>query len=324
MSTLLERMIQRTRGPLSSLEPVTLPVFAPVPLREQPRDGQVRVGALDQDPRADQDLRADQDHRSGRGPDELRLELPSELLSEQRPGAWPAEGDHGDDPADPGPGPLPGTVTPALAAPTPARPGPDQPAPNQPAPDQRAPDQPAPGESGQRWPERRTPANRRPDRHRGEPALGPAAQPTGRTYQEAAGPREFGSGETGTPPARLAAGAAGQTMGSSEPGAGAEGQVLGILGGEAGAEGQVGAGQPGTVTDRPRAARPPAHRRSEPQASPAPHRQAAGASSSSPDITISIGHIEVRSGPAAEKPRTQPPFRPQVSLADFLGRERRP
>jgi hypothetical protein len=310
MSTLLERMIQRTRGPLSSLEPVTLPVFAPVPLREQPRDGQVRVGALDQDPRADQDPHADQDHRPDRGPDELRLQVPSELLSEQRPGAWPAEGDHSDDRADPGPGPLPGTVTPALAAPAPARPTSDQPAPDPRAPGQPVPDQPPPGRFGQRWPERRTAANRRPDRHRGEPAPGPAAQPTGRTYQEAAGPREFGSGETGTPPARLAAGATGQATGSSEPGAGAEGQV--------------GAGQPGTVTGRPRAARPAAHRRSEPQASPAPHRQAAGASSSGPDITISIGHIEVRSGPTAEKPRTQPPFRPQVSLADFLGRERRP
>jgi hypothetical protein len=114
-------------------------------------------------------------------------------------------------------------------------------------------------------------------------------------------------------------------MESSEPGAGAEGQVLGFLEGGAGAEGRAaGGGQPGMVTDRPRAARPAAHRRSEPQASTAPHRQAAGASGSPPDITISIGHIEVRSGPAAEKPRTQPPFRPQVSLADFLGREQRP
>ena len=34
MSTMLERMIQRTCGPLSSLEPVATPAFAAVPPRE--------------------------------------------------------------------------------------------------------------------------------------------------------------------------------------------------------------------------------------------------------------------------------------------------
>lgn len=43
-----------------------------------------------------------------------------------------------------------------------------------------------------------------------------------------------------------------------------------------------------------------------------------------PEVTISIGHIEVRSAPAAAEPRSRPTFRPQVSLADFLSRDRRP
>jgi len=45
---------------------------------------------------------------------------------------------------------------------------------------------------------------------------------------------------------------------------------------------------------------------------------------SGPEITISIGHIEVRSAPAAAEPRTRPRFRPQVSLADFLSQDRQP
>jgi hypothetical protein len=36
------------------------------------------------------------------------------------------------------------------------------------------------------------------------------------------------------------------------------------------------------------------------------------------DITVTIGHIEVRAAPAAPARPARPPFRPQVSLADFL------
>jgi hypothetical protein len=40
-----------------------------------------------------------------------------------------------------------------------------------------------------------------------------------------------------------------------------------------------------------------------------------------PDITVTIGHIEVRAAqapPASPAKPARPPFRPQVSLADFL------
>ena len=43
-----------------------------------------------------------------------------------------------------------------------------------------------------------------------------------------------------------------------------------------------------------------------------------------PEITISIGHIEVRAAPAVAEPQVRPRFRPQVSLADFLSQDRRP
>jgi hypothetical protein len=38
-------------------------------------------------------------------------------------------------------------------------------------------------------------------------------------------------------------------------------------------------------------------------------------------VTISIGHIEVHAAPAIERPRAQPPFRPRVSLEEFLGQK---
>jgi len=63
-------------------------------------------------------------------------------------------------------------------------------------------------------------------------------------------------------------------------------------------------------------------------ASPAPTARpgqaAEGFPGSGPEVTISIGHIEVRSAPTADKPRSRPPFRPQVGLADFLSQDRRP
>jgi len=37
-----------------------------------------------------------------------------------------------------------------------------------------------------------------------------------------------------------------------------------------------------------------------------------------PDITVTIGHIEVRAAPSAAARPAPPPFRPQVSLTDFL------
>lgn len=56
-------------------------------------------------------------------------------------------------------------------------------------------------------------------------------------------------------------------------------------------------------------------------ARPSPRRAAETAAHNSPeaplDITISIGHIEVRSPQVIERPR-RPAFRPKTSLADFL------
>ena len=43
---------------------------------------------------------------------------------------------------------------------------------------------------------------------------------------------------------------------------------------------------------------------------------------SGPDITVTIGHIEVRAAPSVPARPAPPPFRPQVSLTDFLNGSR--
>jgi hypothetical protein len=56
-----------------------------------------------------------------------------------------------------------------------------------------------------------------------------------------------------------------------------------------------------------------------------PERAAEPVRGYGPEITISIGHIEVRSAPPpAAEPRPRPRFRPQVTLDDFLSQDRRP
>lgn len=50
----------------------------------------------------------------------------------------------------------------------------------------------------------------------------------------------------------------------------------------------------------------------------------AGEPSRGPDVTVTIEHIEVRAAPAAPPRPARTPFRPQVSLADFLGQDRGP
>jgi hypothetical protein len=77
-------------------------------------------------------------------------------------------------------------------------------------------------------------------------------------------------------------------------------------------------GQPVAVSVRVLPTSPPAPAsagRPAPQALQTP----AGAEATPPEVTISIGHIEVRSPPATVQ-RPKPVFRPQVSLAEFLGR----
>jgi len=42
-----------------------------------------------------------------------------------------------------------------------------------------------------------------------------------------------------------------------------------------------------------------------------------------PEVTISIGHIEVRAAPVSAPPRASAPFRPRISLDQFLGEKQR-
>jgi hypothetical protein len=42
-----------------------------------------------------------------------------------------------------------------------------------------------------------------------------------------------------------------------------------------------------------------------------------------PEVTITIGHIEVRAAPAPQPRPAPPPFRPDVSLSEFLARQER-
>ncbi|WP_266168818.1 hypothetical protein [Dyella subtropica] len=69
---------------------------------------------------------------------------------------------------------------------------------------------------------------------------------------------------------------------------------------------------PATMTATHRATPGNAQRSREAEGPPAP--------SAAPTVTISIGHIEVGSTPVAAAPRPAP-FRPSVSLSDFLGRQ---
>ena len=77
-------------------------------------------------------------------------------------------------------------------------------------------------------------------------------------------------------------------------------------------------GQPVAVSARLRPASPPA---SGPAGTrgPTTPQTPGDADVAGPDVTISIGHIEVHSAPATVQ-RPKPAFRPQVSLADFLAR----
>jgi hypothetical protein len=49
--------------------------------------------------------------------------------------------------------------------------------------------------------------------------------------------------------------------------------------------------------------------------------ESVAAADKKPEIHISIGSIELRAAPAEAKPATPAPFRPRVSLQDFLNRK---
>ncbi len=284
MSTLIERMIQRTRGPLSSLEPVATPAFAAVPLGEHAWAGSPGEAAADEA----SVVASGQDQRPGQRPDQQPGERPDQQpgTRQRRSPARTVGDDHADGPADSGRGPLLEAPVTARARPARAMPAPD------PSPRNR---------TTPRWPEPPPAANRHLGHDHSESGPDQVAMPVGRSDENPHNARERAVPE---PEANAAAGpegratAAGPRAAAAEPGARA-------------------AVEPATLPARLRRAHP----QPEPPELPG---QAAYASGSGPEITISIGHIEVRSAPATEQPRIRPPFRPQVSLADFLGQDRRP
>lgn len=306
MSTLLERMIQRTRGPLSSLEPVARPAFAAVPLggqgwtdpvgRTRPSDEAI----VDEASMAASRL---EPHPGG------HLDQPSGGRPGQRAGARlegprVVGGDHADDLAGSGPEPVSGwSARPAPAMPTPMMPG-----------------RPSRIRSTSRG--QLATANPHPDEDHREPGPDPVAAPGGQAGEEPHDARERGIRQMHAVPVTRPANAAAAVSAEAALAGPAEAAVAGI---EAAAEepgtaapAAVAVVEPGPVQARLLPAHPPGQR-------PAPPGQAADVfPGSGPEVTISIGHIEVHSAPAEEKPRIRPPFRPQVSLADFLGQDRRP
>ena len=323
MSTMLERMIQRTCGPLSSLEPVATPAFAVVPPGEPgwagaagpPRaladaaglsrapaglggpPGQVIVEeAGDATPRPEPDL----DQLPGRRPAQRAGARPG------RPRARAGGQEHIADPAGSSPEPLPD----GLAGPVPAMSAQLTPAPARSAPARSAPVAPAsvvPGPdraSGRRSTSRgQLTAAERDEVHREpgpDPLTGPGEQPHG--------VRERATGTMRAVPAAIPA---------ARPAAAPA---------EASATVSVEASdaEPGPAAAWPRPVRAPAHWPASPPPSARPGGPAEPSPESGPEVTISIGHIEVRSASVTERPRSRPPFRPQVSLTDFLSQDRRP
>lgn len=246
MSSVLERMIRRSRGPLSAAQPLIPPVYAPVPLA----------------------------------------------------------GDDGGQPSRPLPGSdLPWAGVPRAVPRADAPPG----------------DAPAAHSTRASWGDRLAPAAPRaadwtpvaPARRAGSTGRAWAAELIGPTGPAGATGHAGAAGTTG------ADGATGPEGPAGHPGADAAGP----------AEGRGPAAilelpaswvaDPGPAAHRP--GLPPAGGRAE---LPSPEA-AAG-----PALTITIGHIEVRAAPDArprpERARPDPsprqPFRPQVTLAEFLGR----
>jgi hypothetical protein len=306
MSTLLERMIQRTRAPLSSLEPLTGPRSWPTRPGEASRAGGgaelTQAGgawpaAGDAEPgwgspaaevtdAADQPGVAagpGQDRRPGGQP----ARRPGARMGQGRP--RPADGQRADGLAAAGTEPPPDERGQPPALPRPALPRPALPRPALPEPA-------LPGSAGR--PEPRAAAAEHLDHDGDGPQADAAAhgRPAGRGVTDARGD------------------------GSRWPGAAAAAALTGTTASPAAAaaEPAAPATEPVAVSARLLPAAAPAQPPGEPHRPPAWRGPAADADSGRPQVTISIGHIEVRSAPPAERPRPRPPLRPQVSLADFL------
>lgn len=305
-------MIQRTRAPLSSLEPLSRPHFAPARPAQRPwadPADEIAGTAPDESGVAGQYQRPD-----------ARPELPREEL---------ARSHRADGSANSARAPRPGEAEPLAAPPPPAlgleprsatvshrsadaaqthqelpatgHRGPDagQPHPELAPTSHRSPDAPRTQpelattshrspESGQPHPEPATLSRRSPDLD--QPLPEPAAAPA----------RRAGGGASGDP----------LGPGTEEPAwpAAAEPDAAPAL-------------RPVTVPARLLPAAPPAHAQEGPGGWPVPREPAADTSTGRPDVTISIGHVEVRAAPPIERPRARPPFRPRVSLDDFLGQQ---
>ncbi len=276
MSTLLERMIQRTRAPLSSLEPLSSPQFSGRPAQRQGADSASESTSTAP---AESGLAG----ATNAFPPLLpRPELPREGL---------ARGPRADGPTSLAAGPRPTEADPPTMLHQPGL-----------KPEVHAAsaghDSPAPAHT---WPEPAASGHRRPDV--GQTSSEPAA--SGRPKPDA----------EQTPPEPAAATPARQVS---------SGVSVDSLLPEVEKRAEPASEEPGAV---PAIAPLPVPARLVPERrmrafegsgeSPAPRRSTADADVS-PDVTISISHIEVRAAPSIESPRHRPPFRPRVSLDDFL------
>jgi hypothetical protein len=275
MSTLLERMIQRTQAPLSSLEPLSRPHFSDRPA--QPLWAHSASEGTDTAPE-------DSGITGASNP------LPPPLSRPQSPRAELARISHAD------------TAAGLAARPRPAEAEPPT----------------APPRAGLKPQVRTAPA-----RHDGpEPAHAPP-QPTGhrgpdtiQTPPEPAATDHRRPDTVGTPPEPTAA-APDRHVGSSVP--------VDPPGPEIHTRAARATAQPEAmpaVTPLPVPARLVPERRTRALdgsgESPAAQQSTADTGGGRPDVTICIGHIEVRAAPPTEPPRPRLPFRPRVSLDDFL------
>jgi hypothetical protein len=285
MSTLLERMILRTRAPLSSLEPLVEPRYAPA----------AQAAPLPSDEQASDATAADvaepgtaigPDPDMGRGAGQQPRARPGAT----HPAAARLGGDdvvaHDAKPLSTRPRSTPRSSAQPAAATQPsagdeARPQPPAARPPRPGNEQTEA-QPRPAAPS--WPQ-------------STPLSPPtAAQP--HPGSEEAEPRRTGEASPATVDR---ADSSGPIVAKPDP---LPNSVSGM--------------QPVAVSARLMPASPPASGPAGTRGPKAPQTPG-DADVAGPDVTISIGHIEVRSAPATVQ-RPKPAFRPQVSLADFLAR----
>ncbi len=327
MSTLLERMIQRARAPLSTLEPLSKPHFAPVPRGEHAWADSAaetsEAAGISEAAEAALEASAVAPRRDPQ-PGQRLGERPGNALGE-RPGDGPGArgrrrarpaGDGGaGDPADPSAGPLPGTGSLPGVRPTPGAGPPPGAGP--------LPGAPLTARAGS--------ARARSAAAMSAPDGSPEYRSAARSEARSAGTRhrEHDRREPEPDTAAMRAQHPGDAMRVQHTGEephDMRGRGTPEMEATAAGPGATPAVEAVTGSARLLPAEPPTRAPAGSRRSPAPPGPAADAPAAGPDVTVSIGHIEVRSAPAPDKPRSRPSFRPQVSLADFLGQQqdRRP